>query len=97
MQGDSIENNPSFRAAFYARVSSDQQAESGTIGSQVAALERRAAADQVRIEVQMRFIDEGHSGSTLVRPALEKLRDRPAVRPVPGSLVAKTLASDAAD
>src|SRR5580704_3167611 len=75
MQGDSIENNPSFRAAFYARVSSDQQAESGTIGSQVAALERRAAGDQVRIEAQMRFIDEGHSGSTLVRPALEKLRD----------------------
>src|ERR1700733_11979896 len=75
MQYNSIENNQSIRAAFYARVSSDRQAESGTIDSQVAALEQRAAADQVKIEPHMRFLDDGHSGSTLVRPALEKMRD----------------------
>src|SRR5271170_6330994 len=75
MQCNSIENNQSCRAAFYARVSTDQQADSGTIGSQVAALEQRAAADQVKIELQMRFIDDGRSGSTLIRPELERLRD----------------------
>src|SRR6478735_82068 len=74
MQCNSSEDQ-SVRAAFYARVSSDQQAEAGTIGSQVAALEQRAAADGVPIEPSMRFVDEGHSGSTLIRPALEKLRD----------------------
>ena len=63
------------RAAFYARVSSEQQASAGTIGSQLAALEARAAADQVKIGASMRFVDEAVSGSTLVRPALEKLRD----------------------
>jgi site-specific DNA recombinase len=75
MQYPSIENPQSLRAAFYARVSSDKQANAGTIGSQVADLEKRAAADQVSIEPQMRFIDDGYSGSILIRPALEKMRD----------------------
>ena len=34
--------NASLRAAFYARVSSDHQAEEGTIDSQVEAVRRRA-------------------------------------------------------
>ncbi|HET6248183.1 MAG TPA: recombinase family protein [Tepidisphaeraceae bacterium] len=75
MQSNSIESNHSIRAAFYARVSSDHQAVAGTIASQVAALEQRAAEDQAKVEPQMRFIDEGQSGSTLVRPALERMRD----------------------
>ena len=63
------------RAALYARVSSDQQAEAGTIASQVAALEDRIRQDGFLLEPDLRFLDEGYSGSTLVRPALERLRD----------------------
>src|SRR5207249_4432333 len=37
--------SPTLRVAFYARVSSDHQAEEGTIASQVAALRQRIAAD----------------------------------------------------
>jgi site-specific DNA recombinase len=63
------------RPALYARVSSDQQAEDGTIASQVTALEERLDRDGLAIEPELRFLDEGYSGSTLVRPALERLRD----------------------
>ena len=61
--------------AFYARVSSDQQAAVGTIESQVAALDERALKDGFKIPLKCRFVDEGYSGSNLVRPALERLRD----------------------
>jgi site-specific DNA recombinase len=62
-------------AAIYARVSSDQQAGHATIGSQVAALEARLAQDGTDPTPDGRFVDEGYSGATLVRPALERLRD----------------------
>jgi site-specific DNA recombinase len=68
-------HNDSIRAAIYARVSSDQQAEAGTIASQVAALEERLRQDGLLLEAEFRFLDEGYSGTTLVRPALERLRD----------------------
>jgi site-specific DNA recombinase len=61
--------------AFYARVSSEQQAQAGTIASQVAALEQRIAEDAGQLREELRFIDDGYSGSTLLRPALERLRD----------------------
>ena len=63
------------RAAIYARVSSEQQAEGGTIASQVAALEERLQRDGLNLDPEWRFLDDGYSGSTLVRPALERLRD----------------------
>jgi site-specific DNA recombinase len=63
------------RTALYARVSSDQQAEDGTIASQVASLEERICSDGFALDPELRFLDEGYSGSTLVRPALERLRD----------------------
>jgi len=66
------------RAALYARVSSDQQTEAGTIASQVAALEDRLRRDGLSLDAEFRFLDEGYSGSTLVRPALERLRDAAA-------------------
>jgi site-specific DNA recombinase len=66
---------PALRVALYARVSSDQQTEQGTIASQVAALEARILQDGLPLEPDHRFIDEGHSGATLIRPALEHLRD----------------------
>jgi site-specific DNA recombinase len=68
----------SLRAALYARVSSDHQAEEGTIDSQVEAVRRRAHENNVVIERELEFLDDGHSGNTLLRPALERLRDQAA-------------------
>jgi site-specific DNA recombinase len=62
--------------ALYARVSSDQQAQQGTIDSQIAALRQRGEADGHRIAPDDVFVDDGYSGTTLVRPALDRLRDR---------------------
>jgi site-specific DNA recombinase len=62
--------------ALYARVSSDQQAERGTIDSQIAALRERAAADGHMVLPDDVYVDDGFSGTTLLRPALERLRDR---------------------
>jgi site-specific DNA recombinase len=62
-------------AAIYARVSSEQQATDSTINSQIAALEARLAQDGLSLMPDERFCDEGYSGATLVRPALERLRD----------------------
>lgn len=74
-------------AAIYARVSSARQKEQETIGSQTAAL--REHAEQLGLDVpgQWVFRDDGHSGATLVRPALEKLRDLVAQVPVEVVLV----------
>ena len=66
------------RAAAYARVSSEQQAKDNTIASQVEALHRRIAQDGLTLDQELCFIDEGWSGSTLIRPALERLRDQAA-------------------
>ena len=74
----STSNTIGVRAAIYARVSSDQQAQCGTIASQVEALERRVAADELFLDAELRFIDDGYTGSTLSRPALERLRDQAA-------------------
>src|SRR5215472_5435494 len=62
-------------AAIYARVSSEQQAEEHTIDSQVAALRARVAEDALQLPAEHEFLDEGYSGATLIRPALERLRD----------------------
>jgi len=64
--------------ALYARVSSDQQAEAKTIESQLAEIRTRIAADGFDLTSLLEFVDEGYSGSTLVRPALERLRDAAA-------------------
>jgi site-specific DNA recombinase len=63
------------QVAIYARVSSEQHAETPTIASQVAALRERVALDGLAVAEAMQFLDEGYSGATLVRPALERLRD----------------------
>jgi DNA invertase Pin-like site-specific DNA recombinase len=63
------------RAAIYARVSSDQQAERHTIDSQLSELTARASRDGHLVRDDRLFIDNGHSGASLVRPALERLRD----------------------
>ena len=62
-------------AAIYARVSSERQATAQTIASQLAALRERVTADGCALPEAMEFLDDGYSGTTLVRPALERLRD----------------------
>ena len=62
-------------AAIYARVSSARQKKDQTIGSQTAALRDHARQLGAELPEEWVFEDEGHSGATLVRPALEALRD----------------------
>ena len=78
---------PMSNAAIYARVSSARQKEQETIRSQTAAL--RAHAEQLGLDVpeQWVFEDDGHSGASLVRPALERLRDLVCQVPVDVLLV----------
>jgi site-specific DNA recombinase len=66
------------RPAIYARVSSEHQAQAGTIESQIEALRGRVVEDGLSLERELEFVDAGYSGATLVRPALEKLRDMAA-------------------
>lgn len=61
--------------ALYARVSSQRQADQLTIRSQVAALRERIEEDALVVNEELCFLDEGYGGSTLQRPALERLRD----------------------
>src|SRR5688500_4672391 len=62
-------------AAIYARVSSARQQKDETIASQTGALRAHAVQLGLAVPEQWVFEDEGHSGATLVRPALERLRD----------------------
>src|SRR5450631_4000540 len=63
------------QVAIYARVSSEQQAQAQTINSQVAASRERVTADGFSLLEEHAFLDDGYSGTTLLRPALERLRD----------------------
>jgi DNA invertase Pin-like site-specific DNA recombinase len=65
-------------AAIYARVSSERQRQDETIGSQTVGLRELAAQRGLLIPEDLVFEDEGFSGATLTRPALERLRDRAA-------------------
>jgi site-specific DNA recombinase len=61
--------------AIYARVSSARQKQDDTIASQTAALRAHAASSRLDLPDGWVFEDEGHSGATLIRPGLERLRD----------------------
>lgn len=63
------------QVALYARVSSQQQSEQQTIQSQLSELEKRVNQDGLQLQDELRFIDDGYSGSSLIRPALERMRD----------------------
>jgi site-specific DNA recombinase len=65
-------------AAIYARVSSERQRQDETIQSQTVGLRELAAERGLLVAEDLVFEDEGFSGATLQRPALERLRDRAA-------------------
>src|ERR1700720_886079 len=61
--------------AIYARVSSEQQREENTIASQTASLIEFAKSHDLEVPKEWICEDEGYSGATLERPALERVRD----------------------
>jgi site-specific DNA recombinase len=63
------------RVALYARVSGDRQVEDETIASQLDLLEQRILRDGLGVPPELRFLDDGYTGETLLRPGLERLRD----------------------
>ena len=58
--------------------SSERQRQAETIGSQLAALRELAGRRELLVSDDLVFDDDGFSGATLIRPALERLRDRAA-------------------
>jgi site-specific DNA recombinase len=66
------------RVAIYARVSSERQAKEHTIASQLHELNGRIASDGLKCDPELCFVDDGYSGSSLIRPGLERLRDQAA-------------------
>ena len=61
------------KVAIYARVSTERQAERGTIGSQLEVLREHVAAGGD--ELAGEYVDDGQSGARLDRPGLDALRD----------------------
>src|SRR5262245_35115494 len=58
------------RAALYARVSTDEQAEKGYgLGSQLRALREAAATRGYDVAAGAEFVDDGYSGALVDRPA----------------------------
>ena len=70
------------QVALYARVSSESQAQAQTVQSQLTALRERIAQEGGVLSPEHELVDEGYSGSTLIRPALERLRDAVATSEV---------------
>ena len=61
--------------ALYARTS-DPQAPEAPIASQLASLHAHAEEHGYGVDADLVFVDRGVSGTTLVRPALDALRDK---------------------
>ena len=73
------------KTAIYARVSSEKQAKEGTIESQIEALRDYAKANNLTISHEC--IDDGVTGTTLIRPGLDQLRDLIAEGLIEGILI----------
>src|SRR5215471_3473040 len=74
-------------AKVYALVSSEQQAQHGTIESQLAAIEIFAAEKGLKIDPDLIFAENGFSGATLARPKLDALRDKAVAGEIDAILV----------
>jgi site-specific DNA recombinase len=72
------------RVGLYARVSPGRQEEELTIESQVAAIEARVTAMGVVVDPEHRYIDNGWTSDSLLRPGLEALRDAVALGSLDG-------------
>lgn len=62
-------------AGLYARVSTARQEEQETIDSQLSELRSRIKADACELPEENVFLDDGWTGTTLERPALDAMRD----------------------
>ncbi len=65
---------------MYVRVSTQRQAQTQTIEQQIERLAKQAQQQGWNVPLENVFRDDGHSGSTLKRPGLDRLRDRVARR-----------------
>jgi len=63
------------RAAIYCRVSTEEQAQKYGLGSQLSELRAYAKSKRYTIPEGAEFLDDGHSGADIDRPALRRLRD----------------------
>jgi len=63
------------QVAIYARVSTLNQQQEGTIASQVQLLKQHIQQQSWSLLPEHEFLDEGISGARLDRPALDRLRD----------------------
>ena len=61
------------KAAIYARVSTEKQENEKTIESQIKEL--RKFCEKNSLLIVKEYVDDGWSGETLARPALDQLRD----------------------
>jgi site-specific DNA recombinase len=68
------------RVAFYARVSTQRQAQADGIAQQLERLQAHALAQGWTVAAEDIFRDDGYRGASLKRPGLERLRDRVALR-----------------
>jgi site-specific DNA recombinase len=64
------------RVAVYVRVSTLRQAQTQTIEEQLERLRAYSAAQGWALPEEHVFRDDGYSGATLNRPALDRLRDK---------------------
>ncbi len=75
------------QVAAYARVSSRRQAQAQTIEQQLDRLRAHAAAQGWALAPEHVFRDDGHSGASLRRPGLDRLRDAAAAARVDRVLI----------
>lgn len=68
------------RVALYARVSTQRQALAQNLDQQLERLLAHAQQQSWSVPADNIFRDDGHSGATLKRPGLDRLRDRVADR-----------------
>ena len=68
------------RAAAYVRVSTSRQVKLQTIEQQLEIVQRHAREQGWELPEDNIFRDDGYSGTTLKRPALDALRDKARLR-----------------
>jgi site-specific DNA recombinase len=83
------------RVAAYVRVSTPRQVKLETIEHQLQTIHRYAQDKGWKLPEDDVFRDDGHSGASLDRPALDALRDKVRIRELDGSWCSLRIASPA--